>query len=204
MLFGPVIDGSTLPAAPLSTAHDTTVDLLVCHTIEEYWLFDAVGGLEEVGTDEQLRDFARALAIPAGVADRYRALAPSPRDAYLALFGDVIFAAHSTRLAEHHLRHGGHAHLARFARQRSGIRAWHGADVPLSFGNLDAPGADFLLGGTPDAEDRALSRRMMRAWRDFATTGDPGWPPITSDTTPVRTWANPRDRLDRAGGEPWR
>ncbi|MEV0697955.1 carboxylesterase family protein [Saccharopolyspora sp. NPDC050389] len=202
VLFGPVVDGRTLPAAPLSTVHDTAVDLLVCHTTEEYWLFDALDTIKGVETDAQLCAFARAMAIPAAVADRYLALATSPREAYLALFGDVIFAAHSTRLAEHHARYGGRAHLARFARRRSGVHAWHGADVPLSFGNLDA--ADFLLGGPPDDHDRALSRRMMRAWRDFARTGDPGWPPVTPGETPVRTWATPGDRLDRAGGEPWR
>ncbi|MEU6262483.1 carboxylesterase/lipase family protein [Saccharopolyspora shandongensis] len=202
VLFGPVVDGRTLPAAPLSTVHDTTVDLLVCHTTEEYRLFDALDTIKRVDTDAQLRAFAHAMAIPDTVAEHYRTLTSSPREAYLALFGDAIFAAHSTRLAEHHARHGGRAHLARFARRRSGVHAWHCADVPLNFGNLAT--ADFLLGGPPDDHDQALSRRMMRAWRDFARTGDPGWPPVTPAETPVHTWALPGDRLDRAGGEPWR
>lgn len=41
---------------------------------------------------------------------------------------------------------------------------------------------------------------MLRAWTDFAACGDPGWPALTADATPVRVWAVPADHLadDRA------
>jgi para-nitrobenzyl esterase len=45
---------------------------------------------------------------------------------------------------------------------------------------------------------------MMRAWRDFAATGDPGWPPVTPAGGPLHTWASPHDRPGHAGDEPWR
>lgn len=60
-------------------------------------------------------------------------------------------------------------------------------------------GADFLIGGAPDAQDRALSRRMLRAWADFAACGDPGWPAVTADVTTVRVWAVPDDHLSDDG-----
>jgi para-nitrobenzyl esterase len=58
-----------------------------------------------------------------------------------------------------------------------------------------------LLGGEPTAADWALSRRMVAAWAGFAANGDPGWPPVTAQATPVRIW-DTADRLEadtRAG-----
>lgn len=112
-----------------------------------------------------------------------------------------------TRLAEQHARTGGRAYLARFARGRGDARPWHTADVPFAFGNLDAVGAGFLIGGVPDAHDRALSRRMLRSWAAFSATGDPGWPAVTADTAdtaPVKSWAVPGDHLADDGTSAFR
>ncbi|MFF0431223.1 carboxylesterase/lipase family protein [Streptomyces sp. NPDC004327] len=198
VIFQPVVDGEVLPADPLTAlasgaARD--VDLLVCHAVEEQWFLHMVGAVREVATEAALAEFAEALGLPARLVGGYTGLMPHAPvlDRYLALFGDAQFGEYTTRLAEHHARGGGRAHLARFARRRGAARPWHTADVPFAFGNLDAPGADFLIGGAPDGEDRALSRRMLRAWADFATDGDPGWPAVTATATPVRTWAVPTD-----------
>ena len=175
VLFGPVIE--KLPTA-------TEADLLVCHTLDEYGLFDAVGGLAPVTTEPELAAFADTLDIPDHVLTGYRRLLPeaSVHELYLRLFGDRVFSAHSTALAR---RHGGH--LARFARPR----AWHCADVPFCFGTIDVPSTRFLIGGDPSATDRALSAEMLRCWVDFATTGDPGWPALSPGATPVKWWTVP-------------
>ncbi|TDC62769.1 carboxylesterase family protein, partial [Streptomyces hainanensis] len=200
VIFQPVVDGEVLPADPLralAAGAAREVDLLVCHALEEYWFLHAVGAVREVTTEAELAEFAAALDLPADLVDGHRASLPDAPvlDRYLALFGDARFGAYGTRLAERHARAGGRAFLARFARRRGAARPWHGADVPFAFGNLDAVGADFLIGGAPDEDDRALSRRMLRSWADFAATGDPGWPAVTADATPVRSWAVPGDRL---------
>ncbi|MFD1151355.1 carboxylesterase family protein [Saccharothrix hoggarensis] len=158
VLFGPVAD-----ALPMLRPD---VDALLCHTDVEYRLF------QEVGTFRPPADLAalgRAWGIPEHVVAAY---APLP-DAHVRLAGDFVFAEPTARLADAH----GRAFLARFTRPP----AWHTADVPFSFGNLD--GADFLIGGPAGAEERALSRRMLRAWVDFCATGDPGW-------TGVRHWGD--------------
>ncbi|MFJ1646614.1 carboxylesterase/lipase family protein [Streptomyces sp. NPDC088258] len=204
VVFQPVVGGEVLPGDPLSApasgiARD--VDLLVCHTLEEYWFLHEIGGVREVTSEAELVGFARALRLPGRVVEGYRALMPDAPvlDRYLALSGDARFGEYSSRLAEHHAGAGGRAYLSRFARRRatpSGeTRPWHTADIPFAFGNLDADGAAFLIGGAPDEQDRALSRRMLRAWVDFATHGDPGWPPVTADVTPVNVWAVPGDRM---------
>ncbi|MEW2291230.1 carboxylesterase family protein [Streptomyces sp. NPDC006743] len=211
VLFQPVLDGEVLPVDPLralATGACRDVGLLVCHTLEEYWFLHEIAGVREVTTESGLLEFAAALGVPARLVAGYRALRPGAPvlDRYLALFGDARFGEYSSRLAEHHARAGGRAYLSRFARRRrtpgGGTRPWHTADVPFAFGNLDADGAAFLIGAVPDDEDRALSRRMLRAWADFAAHGDPGWPAVTAEATPVQAWAVPDDHLtdDAASG----
>ncbi|MFF6792075.1 carboxylesterase/lipase family protein [Streptomyces filamentosus] len=201
-LFAPVLDGDTLPTDPLAAlaagaARD--VDLLVCRTTEEYWLLDAVGSCAKVTTDERLDRFAEDFGLPGSLVDGYRAAMPHApvADVHLALFGDLVFGEFTHRLAEAHAGAGGRAYASHFDRRRGGegrtaVRAWHCADVPFAFGTLDDERLAFLAGGAPGAEDRALSRRMVRAWADFAATGDPGWPPLAGDGTApsgIKLWA---------------
>ncbi|XVS67280.1 carboxylesterase family protein [Actinosynnema sp. CA-299493] len=173
VLFGPVADA--LPALPPET------DALLCHTDVEYALFDAVGTFRPPA---DLRAFGRAWGIPDHVVAAYEHF----EDAHVRLAGDFVFAEPTTRLAEAHSR----AFLARFTRRP----AWHAADVLFSFGNLGGAGQGggfSLIGGPAGDDERALSRRMLRAWVDFCTTGDPGW-------TGVRHWG---DEVE-ARREPWR
>ncbi|GGY07226.1 carboxylesterase/lipase family protein [Streptomyces djakartensis] len=204
VVFQPVVDGDVLPLDPLSALAAGTsrdVDLLVCHTLEEYWFLHEVAGVRGVASERELAEFAEALRVPARLLDGYRELMPGAAvlDRYLALFGDARYGEYARRLAEQHARAGGRAHLSRFARRRvtpgGEARPWHTADIPFAFGNLDADGAAFLIGGVPDEQDRALSRRMLGAWTGFAARGDPGWAPVTADAAPVRVWAVPEDHL---------
>lgn len=196
-LYAPVLDGDVLPTDPLTgMAAGATqgVDLLVCHTTEEYWLLDAVGSSTKITTDEQLARFAEDFGLPDGLVAGYRAAMPHAPvlDLYLAVFGDLLFGEYSNRLAESHARAGGRAFLSRFDRRRSGpheaVRAWHCADIPFAFGNLDTDCLAFLIGGAPTPADHDLSRRMVRAWADFAATGNPGWPPIADSAAQAKTW----------------
>lgn len=60
-IYGPIAGGDTLPLDPLTAAAGlgaADVDLLVCHTTEEYWLLDAVGSSAKITTEEQLAVFA--------------------------------------------------------------------------------------------------------------------------------------------------
>ncbi|MFD4946642.1 carboxylesterase/lipase family protein [Streptomyces sp. NPDC058239] len=201
-LYAPVLDGDVLPTDPLTgmaTGATRGVDLLVCHTTEEYWLLDAVGSSAKINTDEQLDLFSQDFGLPAGLVPGYRAVMPHAPvlDVYLAVFSDLLFGEYSNRLAELHAQAGGRAFLSRFDRRRSRpdaiVRAWHCADIPFAFGNLDVDCLAFLIGGAPTPADHQLSRRMVRAWADFATTGDPGWRPVNDSATQVRVWNSDDD-----------
>ena len=171
VLFGPVADA--LPALE--------VDALLCHTDVEYALFDAVGTFRPPA---DLWAFGRDWGIPDHVVAAYEHF----EDAHVRLAGDFVFAEPTARLAEAN----GRAFLARFTRPT----AWHTADVPFSFGNLTGAGQEegfSLIGGPAGDDERALSRRMLRAWVDFCATGDPGW-------TGVRHWG---EEVEARRG-PWR
>ncbi|TRV80753.1 carboxylesterase family protein [Streptomyces sp. 130] len=194
VVYGPVADGHLLrddPVALLASGAARDVDLLVCHTTEEYWLMDAVGSSVPVPTDERLHRFAADFGLPPGLVDGYRALMPGagPHDIHLAVYGDLMFGEYSTRLAEAHAAAGGRAFLSRFDRRGGGVRAWHCADVPFAFGNVDDARTRFLIGGTaPTPDDRDLADRMTSAWAGFAATGDPGWEPGAGH---LRVWGTP-------------
>ncbi|MER7957178.1 carboxylesterase family protein [Streptomyces sp. NPDC096030] len=210
VLYGPVVDGVLLTRdpveAPTADGAAHPVDLLVCHTTEEYWLMHQVGSMPTVTTDDDLARFAADYGLPPALVAAYRALMPDAPvlDVFLALAGDAVFSVPTVRLAEAHARAGGRTFLSRFDRRRtrpdgSVVRAWHAADVPFAFGTLDATGIDFLTGGPADADDRALSRRLVHAWTAFAATGDPGWAPLNGTTRPtVQVWDVPGDRTEGA------
>ncbi|MFE5660359.1 carboxylesterase/lipase family protein [Streptomyces sp. NPDC056517] len=205
-LYAPVLDGDVLPTDPLegmSAGAARGVDLLVCHTTEEYWLLDAVGSCAKVTTDEQLALFAQDFGLPDGLVAGYRAAMPDApvSDVHLAVFSDLLFGEYGNRLAEAHARAGGRTFLSRFDRRRTGpdgtVRAWHCADIPFAFGTLDDEAVAFLVGGTPTPADHELSRRMVRAWADFAADGNPGWPSLDGNSTSqARMWVADGDATD--------
>ncbi|MFE2010536.1 carboxylesterase/lipase family protein [Streptomyces sp. NPDC059491] len=208
-LYAPVLDGRVLPVDPLAgivagAARD--VDLLVCHTTEEYRLLDAVGSSAKVTTEEGLASFARDFGLPDGLVAGYRAALPGAPvlDVYLAVFGDLLFTEYASRLAERHALAGGRAFLARFDRRRpgpdGGVRAWHCADVPFAFGTLDLDCTAFLVGGAPTPEDHDLSRRMVRAWADFAAHGTPGWSPVRGTPARAHRWSTGEEPGDGPAG----
>ncbi|WP_199783806.1 MULTISPECIES: carboxylesterase family protein [unclassified Streptomyces] len=197
VIYGPVADGHLLRDDPLAliaggTARD--IDLLVCHTTEEYWLMDAVGSSADVSTDERLRRFASDFGLPGPLMEGYRALMPGAHayELHLAVYGDLMYGEYSNRLADAHARAGGRAFLSRFDRRRgegrSRVRAWHCADVPFAFGNVEEESVHFLIGGAPTPGDRRLAELMTAAWSGFAATGDPGWEPGDGH---VRVWGAP-------------
>jgi para-nitrobenzyl esterase len=209
-VFTPIVDGSVLPQAPLegfSAGMAREYPLVACHTMHEFRLFPPIGTAPQLETDEELVAMAQALGFPPESLPAYRALTPGINnyDLYTAVASDAMFGEYTSRLAEAQARAGGRAYLARFAWESpvmNGLfRACHALDVPFSFGTLDRGLGAMLTGGQAGPDEHALARRMMRSWADFATTGEPGWPAIDGEITPVHIW-NVEDALvrdDRSG-----
>jgi para-nitrobenzyl esterase len=150
--FAPVVDGEVLPAVPWQALADgaaSGVQLIVGHTRDEYRLFMAVKGeLGEI-TPEHTDAALRVLAPDPGA---YRAAHPEagPEQLYELLHSDWLFRMPSLRLAQAHHPHGP-THLYELTWNAPGmggetLGACHGLGVPLTFGNLTAGAAAFLIG----------------------------------------------------------
>jgi para-nitrobenzyl esterase len=190
--FAPVVDGEVLPVVPwqgLACGAATGVELIVGHTRDEYRLFMAVKGeLGKIAPDQT----DAALRVLAADADAYRAAYPAagPEKLYELLHSDWLFRMPSLRLAEAHYLHGP-THLYELTWNAPGmggetLGACHGLGLPLTFGNLTAGAATFLIGHRPPPEAAELATRVRAAWTAFAATGDPGWP--TYDPHERHTW----------------
>ncbi|WP_159945485.1 MULTISPECIES: carboxylesterase/lipase family protein [unclassified Nocardiopsis] len=201
--FAPVVGGPELPEAPLEAVAGgaaSAVDLLTGHNAHEYRLFTELGQSVEIDDEAALEVTASRLGLGEGAVTAYREVHPGAtlRELYAAIQGDALFCEYTVRFAEAHAAAGGRAHFFRLAAESSALGgrlgACHAFDLPFAFGNLDTDFGRFLLDGEPTEAHRALSQRMVAAWRDFAATGDPGWPAVTAEATPVRVW-NTEDLL---------
>jgi para-nitrobenzyl esterase len=181
--FAPVVDGEVLPATPwqeLADGASTDVDLVVGHTRDEYRLFlVATGELGQITTERA--DVALSALAPDPGAFRSAYPGAGPEALYELVHSDVLFRMPSLRLGE---VHRGRTYLYELAWDAPGmgggvLGACHGLGLPLTFGNLTAGAAAFLIGEeTPEAAD--LSRRVRSAWTAFAANGDPGWPAFSA------------------------
>ncbi|WP_278262271.1 carboxylesterase family protein [Nocardia sp. AG03] len=178
--FSPVVDGEVLPQAPwraLATGAGREIDLLVGHTRDEYRLF--AGDHGRAVTDADVRAALDVLA-PSLDHDVYRAAHPDASSAQLVelVHADWLFRMPSLKLAEAHTGGRTWTYELRWA-FNSDEDASHSLDVLLVFGTLTADDIRHHPAAYPDAAEQAvrLGRRMREDWVNFATSGDPGWPP---------------------------
>ncbi|MGW8378018.1 carboxylesterase family protein [Streptomyces sp. ODS28] len=190
-----VIDGELLTgqAAEMVAASSASgVDLLLGSNAEEFNFYTV--GLGISVPDAELPSAAAPLhPDPDAVAAAYRAAGRG--DPYSALGTDYVFAVPTKRLADAHAPHGAGTWRYEFAWSSPGfdgrLGACHGLELPFVFDNVGR--VDYGDLGIPDDDPtRELSRRTHRAWVDFATTGDPGWPQYAVDRPTVQrigtTW----------------
>ncbi|WP_150246016.1 carboxylesterase/lipase family protein [Nocardiopsis quinghaiensis] len=210
--FAPVVGGPELPEAPLEAVARGAaagVDLLIGHNAHEYRLFTELGQSVEIDGESDLAVTASRLGLGEDAVAAYREVHPGAtlRELYAAIQGDALFAEYTVRFAEAHAAAGGRAHFFRLAAESPAMQgrlgACHAFDLPFAFGNLDTDFGRFLLDGEPDEAHRALSGRMVAAWRDFAAAGDPGWPAVSADATAVKVW-NTEDLLHAGDPSPVR
>ncbi|HEX4609509.1 MAG TPA: carboxylesterase family protein [Urbifossiella sp.] len=123
-----------------------------------------------------------ALGFLAPDPGAYRAAHPDagPERLYELVHSDWLFRMPSLRLAEAYHPHAP-TYLYELTWNAPGmggdtLGACHGLGLPLTFGNLTAGAAAFLIGDSPPAEADEIGARVRAAFTSFAATGDPGWP----------------------------
>jgi para-nitrobenzyl esterase len=107
----------------------------------------------------------------------------------IAVATDWFFRIPSLRLAEARAAAPGTTHVYEFAwpspQFEGRLGACHALEIPFVFDTLAAPGSE-ALGGS--AAPQELADLVHRAWVDFVTTGDPGWPPYDLGDRPVQVF----------------
>ncbi|MFJ6234312.1 carboxylesterase/lipase family protein [Streptomyces griseus] len=178
--FQLVVDGELLPHDPVEALHagaSAGIDLLMGTNTEEYRLWFVPGGLTESIGALQLRLALLKFRVPGATARVYRANRPgaAPGEILGALATDLLLRVPLNRLADARTGAPGATYLYEFGWptpvQRLG--ACHALELGFVFDTLTHPDTMALTG--PDAPQE-LADAMHRAWVDFATDGDPGWP----------------------------
>jgi carboxylesterase 2/para-nitrobenzyl esterase len=183
----PTIDGSVLPDDPislLSSGSAGNVDVLIGTNTEEtrLMLLPALAAT----TGETLAAAAAGFGLRADEAiAAYREMYPdaSPGDLFAALNTDWGWRIPALRFADAHAGGPGSSRtfMYEFAWRSPAfgglLGAAHAVEIPFVFDTL-RQGTQHILGAEPP---QALADTMHRAWVDFATTGDPGWPEYQLD-----------------------
>ncbi|MCP2340123.1 carboxylesterase/lipase family protein [Actinomadura rupiterrae] len=200
MAYVPVLDGDLLTRTAedgIAAGAAAGTDLLIGCTTEEFRLFLMPNGLAKVVTDDLVAPIASAMGAPAAVIDAHRDLYADPGERLAALITESLFRIPATRLAA---SHRARTWMYEFA-WRSPVHdlgACHALELGFVFDNLDSADPDGLAGPNPP---QPLADTMHKAWVDFATSGNPGWPQYTPGTRQTRRFGDAKNPLVNAPNE---
>ncbi|PXX71584.1 carboxylesterase type B [Nocardia tenerifensis] len=154
----------------VASTHSRGVDLLTGTTLEEAALGFGAEKFAAFDAHDAVAELAATYPEAESVLERHGLHDPAvtPAQALTAAYTEVMFRAPKRRTA---LRHPGPTYLYEFAWRAPRYGAAHALDVPFVFDTTQA-----CRGLVGDAVPESLTRAMHRAWIDFATHGDPGWP----------------------------
>jgi para-nitrobenzyl esterase len=188
--FEPVIDGKTLPQAPIDAiAHGSAdgISLLIGTNRDEMRLFTLMDPNEAVFKMPLLEKLFGEKAEQ--VAALYEANAATREDAWIDILTDRTFRIPALSLANRALERGTPVWMYRFDWSSPAfggqLKACHALEVPFVWNNLDKQGVEMLTGDSPMRQK--IAEDMHAAWIAFAHTGKPAtsdlptWPVYDAD-----------------------
>ncbi len=181
--FAPVVDGSVLPAAPLTAfaaGQGSGVPLLIGSNRDEARLFLVAAATIDLIDDATLAAVAGAYRLTPDQLAVYRANRPdaSPGDILAAVISDWFFRIPPIRVAEARAAAagGGSTWMYRFdypePQDNHRLGACHGAEIPFVF---DTTTLDEVHPRVGEAPSQAVADQVHQVWVNFITRGDPGW-----------------------------
>jgi len=186
--FAPTVDGSVLPAAPLTSiaaGQGGNVPLMIGSNREEARLFLVAASTIDLIDEPTLAAVAGAYGLSGDAVAVYQRNRPgaSAGDVLAAVITDWFFRIPPIRVAEARAASGaGRTWMYRFdhpePQDNRRFGACHAAEVPFVFDTATREELRPLIG---DAPSQAVADQTHRAWVDFITRGDPGW--AAYDTT---------------------
>jgi para-nitrobenzyl esterase len=182
--FAPTVDGTVLPAAPLTSiaaGQGGDVPLLIGSNRDEARLFLVAPATIDLIDEPTLAFAAGAYGLSAEALDVYRKNRPdaSPGDLLAAVITDWFFRVPPIRVAEARAAAGaGGTWMYRFDHPEPAgnhrFGACHAAEIPFVFDTAMRTELRPLIGDSPS---QAVADSTHRVWVDFITNGDPGWSP---------------------------
>jgi para-nitrobenzyl esterase len=194
--FAPTVDGSVLPAAPLTAiaaGQGGGVPLLIGSNHDEARLFLIAAASIDLIDDPTLAAVAGAYRLSQDGLAVYRSNRPgaSAGDILAAVITDWFFGIPPIRVAEARAASGASSTwMYRFdypaPQDNHRLGACHGAEVPFVFDTITRDEVRPRIG---DAPSQAVADQAHKAWVDFIAHGNPGWAPYdaTSRTTGLLT-----------------
>jgi para-nitrobenzyl esterase len=178
--FAPFVDGVSVPRAPIDAIRDgaaNAVPILAGTNRDEWSLFSVFIG------EPSVTPVKAALVNKVGEAAAARLLAAYEQQTdgvakgWIDLIGDLAFRIPILRLAE---ANRAPAWVYRFDWKSQvvaggALGAAHALELAFVWGQIEAPVAQFLIGGEV-ARAAPLGARMHEAWVHFITTGTCAWP----------------------------
>ncbi|MGW4245980.1 carboxylesterase/lipase family protein [Nocardia sp. NPDC004722] len=192
--WGPVVDGTVVPAHPLH-AITGEVPLLVGATRDEVQVFRRLAGDGFGVPIPQLHNEIRRIGItdPAALTDAYAARIGSsdPADVRAAFLTDAVYRRPAIDLIRAQSAAGGTAHHFLLEDEPCGpsLGAFHGSDLLFLFDKLAQVDA-----ATPP--HLAVQSALIQAWKDFLWKGDPGWTPWTPGVPNSRALGGTNDMVE--------
>jgi para-nitrobenzyl esterase len=183
--FGPVLDGKTIPAAPLEFLRRPGLPplrVLLGTNLEEAGLFTGPGSVLHRPNEEGLRQVFGARNAPfvwRGYQQRRQQEPDSA--AWVNTMTDYLYRLATYRLAGELAARPGSTWLYRFDWRNATQRPFHARELAFVWNAPQGTSAAATAAapGTPSkAPDPALAARMHAYWAQFIKTGQPGpdWP----------------------------
>lgn len=187
--LGPVIDGATIPEQPSKRLREGRAPkrpVIFGSNGNEGAMFASTAPiLTRADMEEFVAEFLGNEDAAKAIVEQYpRWKYPTGKDAFVAMFGELLFNCDTYNVARamgddayvYHLMNG----AAPFSTLYGPL---HAADIPYVFGNFDK------IGVIPTLLDLDLSAKMQTAWGAFAHTGRPawegGWQPVNAEDPEV-------------------
>jgi para-nitrobenzyl esterase len=190
--FAPTVDGTVLPAAPLTSiaaGQGRDVPLLIGSNREEARLFLVAAQTIGVIDDSMLEAVAAGYGLAGDGLAVYRDVLPGarPGDLLAAVISDWFFRVPAIRVAEARAAGAGpgsgRTWMYRFDHPEPAsnhdLGACHGVEIPFVFDTAGGAGLEPRLGSQPS---QATASRVHQVWVDFMTRGGPGWAPYDPET----------------------
>jgi para-nitrobenzyl esterase len=203
MPFHPVVDGDVLPAPPIDrivSGASADVDILVGTNADDWRFSPVLGGFIDQITEAVLTGPVETYGFwsiaayglrPETALPHYRAtrFGDAPGDVLGAVMTDWWVRVPAMRLADAHAPAPGGTFMYEFAWPSpimgGRLGSCHALEMPFVFDTLDLRHRQMMGGALGADPPQELADTMHRAWVDFASKGEPGWPRYDLDRRAV-------------------